>query len=136
MELKININESLSHKLEGNAKLEKKNLNSYILEQLENLASSVYLINNYYFSAADNCLYHHSTVYREISLTRIEKKLLLLLIHNSYRVVHIDEIIKYIWNGRSVGIHSLRNTVAKIRIKTCYELIENYSSKGYRISLK
>lgn len=68
-----------------------------------------------------------------LDFTKLEKSFLKLLIANKGRVTDYDEIKETVWKGKNMSIFTMRNIVNKIRQKTYYEIIRNYSNKGYVI---
>lgn len=70
-----------------------------------------------------------------LELTKLEKGFLKLLITNRDRLTDYDEIESVVWKGKNMSIFTMRNIVNKIRQKTYYEIIRNYSNKGYLIDV-
>jgi len=68
-----------------------------------------------------------------LEFTKLEKSFLKLLIANRDRITDYDEIKEVVWKGKNMSIFTMRNIVNKIRQKTYYEIIRNYSNKGYHI---
>lgn len=68
-----------------------------------------------------------------LEFTKLEKNFLKLLIANRDRLTDYDEIRDVVWKGKNMSIFTMRNIVNKIRQKTYYEIIRNYSNKGYLI---
>ncbi len=68
-----------------------------------------------------------------LEFTKLEKGFLKLLISNRDRLTEYDEIERVVWKGKNMSIFTMRNIVNKIRQKTYYEIIRNYSNKGYLI---
>ena len=68
-----------------------------------------------------------------LELTKLEKGFLKLLIANRDRLTDYEEIESVVWKGKNMSIFTMRNIVNKIRQKTYYEIIRNYSNKGYLI---
>lgn len=68
-----------------------------------------------------------------LEFTKLEKGFLKLLIANKDRLTPYDEIEKVVWRGKKMSVFTMRNIVSKIRQKTYYEIIVNYSNKGYLI---
>jgi len=68
-----------------------------------------------------------------LEFTKLEKGFLKLLIANKDRLTEYDEIETVVWKGKNMSIFTMRNIVNKIRQKTYYEIIRNYSNKGYVI---
>jgi len=68
-----------------------------------------------------------------LELTKLEKGFLKLLIANRDRLTDYEEIETVVWKGKNMSIFTMRNIVNKIRQKTYYEIIRNYSNKGYLI---
>jgi len=68
-----------------------------------------------------------------LEFTKLEKGFLKLLITNRDRLTDYDEVESVVWKGKNMSIFTMRNIVNKIRQKTYYEIIRNYSNKGYVI---
>lgn len=68
-----------------------------------------------------------------LEFTKLEKNFLKLLIANRDRITDYDEIKEVVWKGKNMSIFTMRNIVNKIRQKTYYEIIRNFSNKGYHI---
>ncbi len=69
----------------------------------------------------------------KINFTRLEHAFLKLLISKKNELVDYDTIKNVVWKGKDMSIYTMRNIVNKIRQKTYYELIKNYSNRGYII---
>jgi DNA-binding response OmpR family regulator len=110
--------------------------------QLETLYIYVYLIlkekskinlgNNFFYCLQSNLVFLKN---QEISLTKLESKLLKSLIINKNKVLTYNEIKSLVWEGRNCSIFSLRNIIKKIRDKTHQKVIKNISNNGYRINI-
>lgn len=82
------------------------------------------------FDISKNVLFKDN---KNIPLTKMENKLLMLLINNINNVVKYDEIADNVWEGKNFSIFSLRNIVQNIRTKTSDNFIKNSSNNGYTI---
>ena len=80
------------------------------------------------FDISKNVLFKDN---KNIPLTKMENKLLMLLINNINNVVKYDEIADNVWEGKNFSIFSLRNIVQNIRTKTSDNFIKNSSNNGY-----
>ena len=69
----------------------------------------------------------------QIEFTRLEKAFLKLLISRRGDITDYDTIKEVVWKGKNMSIYTMRNIVNKIRQKTYYEIIKNYSNRGYVI---
>lgn len=67
----------------------------------------------------------------EIKFTKTEKKIIELLEKNDNQLTTIEELETKVWYGKKFSVFALRNAIAEIRKKTCYELIRNENGKGY-----
>lgn len=67
-----------------------------------------------------------------IKLTQKEKRLLNLLSKTPNRIVSLEVIENYVWEGELVGISGIRSLIKRVRSKVCKEFIqtENY---GYKL---
>jgi DNA-binding response OmpR family regulator len=70
----------------------------------------------------------------EIKLSHNEMTLLELLIENSHRVVHYEEIERAIWSYEGMSMDALRYLVRALRKKLQGNFVENISGVGYRIT--
>lgn len=68
-----------------------------------------------------------------IELTKLEIGLLKFLIDKKGEIVDYEAIQKYVWKGKKMSVFTMRNVVNKIRLKVYYDIIRNYSNKGYSI---
>lgn len=71
---------------------------------------------------------------RIVDLTRMETKLIVLLLKNVNKIVSYEEISKHIWQKKNFTIFSLRNFIKSIRLKTYEAFIKNISNRGYMIN--
>lgn len=69
-----------------------------------------------------------------IDLTKMETKLIVLLLKNINKLVTYEEISENIWKKKNYSIFSLRNIVKNIRTKTYDSFIKNKSNRGYVIN--
>lgn len=88
------------------------------------------LDNDIYYDAYRERFYDK---FGEISFTKFEFQLLKLLLDNSDKIVHYDDIKKHVWQEKKMSVFTMRNVVNKIRNKTYYNIIKNISSAGYQI---
>lgn len=70
---------------------------------------------------------------KEVELTKIQKKLLALLVRKRGQVVSFQEIHDEVWKGKNMTRFTLRNQVKIIRDKTFKSIIKNHSNIGYTI---
>ena len=70
---------------------------------------------------------------KTIALTKLESRLLDLLMSNKSVYVSYDLIKELVWNGKNMSVFTMRNTVKKIRDKTFENIIINKSNHGYKI---
>lgn len=69
----------------------------------------------------------------EIELTKLENKLLCLLVSNQNKFVDIETIKEVVWKGKDMSIFTMRNIIKKIRDKTYFDIIKSKSNHGYSI---
>lgn len=69
-----------------------------------------------------------------IDLTKMETKLIVLLVRHINKLVTYEEISHDIWKKKNYSIFSLRNIVKNIRAKTYDSFIKNKSNRGYVIN--
>jgi DNA-binding response OmpR family regulator len=132
MTVEVNLKEELQDKL--NQKLSKQSLEEYVNFLVKKDLSSYhpmkegYYIDNYYsklFNKKDE----------EILLTKIQYKIIELLVLNKNTILSVEDITKYAWpNNKHVTIFSFRNMIKQIRDKTYYEIIKSHSNRGYEIA--
>ena len=72
----------------------------------------------------------------KITLTKMQRDIMHLLISNVDRIVEYSTIENYVWQDKSMSLEALRMIVKKIRHKTYPDIIENISGCGYRINIK
>lgn len=70
---------------------------------------------------------------KECDLNDKEKKLLKLLIKHLGRVVSVEEIEDFVWDGALVGEGAFRSLMFRIRQKLPKDFIQCYSKIGYKI---
>lgn len=134
MKIKLEIQDILYKRLENKAKSKKKTIEEFILDTLDSATSHVHLKSGFYY-----CMEHHRLYnirHAEITLTKMENKLVKTLIHKKGDVVHFDELINEAWGNNLASKYSLRNLVLKIRAKTSENSILSHSGKGYNIPIK
>ncbi|QOG13175.1 winged helix-turn-helix domain-containing protein [Arcobacter sp. FWKO B] len=68
-----------------------------------------------------------------IDLTKLEFGLLKLLLDRRGDITDYDTIKDQVWRGKKMSIFTMRNVINKIRQKTYYDIIKNFSNKGYAI---
>jgi DNA-binding response OmpR family regulator len=68
-----------------------------------------------------------------LKLTALEFKFLKFLLQRKENISNYQDIQKNVWEDKEMSIFTMRNIVNKIRQKTYYNIIANYSSKGYTI---
>nr|WP_251256168.1 helix-turn-helix domain-containing protein [Campylobacter fetus] len=71
-----------------------------------------------------------------ISFTKIESKLLYLLVSNIDKIVSYEMIENFVWGDKAMSSEALRMVIKKIRLKTTNDIIENISGVGYRVISK
>lgn len=71
-----------------------------------------------------------------ISFTKIESKLLYLLVSNIDKIVSYEMIENFVWGDKAMSSEALRMVIKKIRLKTKNDIIENISGVGYRVISK
>lgn len=84
----------------------------------------------YTYHLAEKQLYKQDEL---VDLTKKERQLFDLLIHNMNTTVPYGSIEKVIWSEKPVTTATLRSLVRRVRDKLKEELIENVTSTGYRI---
>lgn len=124
-----------------------KYINTYLIfsnvKNIKEIISSIdlylyYLANNekiyfneaFYFNISKNLLFKNKKI---ICLTKLELKLIQLLIENINSVVPYEKIASSLWENKPFSIFTLRNIVKHIREKTTDKFIQNISNKGYMI---
>jgi DNA-binding response OmpR family regulator len=96
--------------------------------------SNVYVLDHgFNYCLGTNSLYKNNEC---IPLTRLENKLIALLVLNKKEFVDVDTIKKEVWRGKLTSIFTMRNTIKRIRDKTYYGIIKNKSDVGYSIWVK
>jgi two-component system, OmpR family, response regulator MprA len=88
--------------------------------------------NKFYFDINKKTLFQDKKI---IKLTRIEKKLIDLLVSNPNDLISYEDISKIVWKNKKFSMFTLRNTIKHIREKTYETFIQNISKKGYLINV-
>ncbi|WP_419777954.1 helix-turn-helix domain-containing protein [Malaciobacter marinus] len=70
-----------------------------------------------------------------MSLTKLEKKLLEVLVHNKTHVVTYEMIENFVWQEKGATQEVIRAYIKKLRKKTYQELIENIQGIGYLLKI-
>lgn len=109
-----------------NTKTLEEAVNKVVHEYLK--PTTIDLDNGFAWDTQFNKLMHNN---KEIHLTRIESKLLKLLLDNKGEIVSIEDIHSKVWKGKEMTRFTLRNKIKILRDKTYYELIKNHSNVGY-----
>jgi len=68
-----------------------------------------------------------------IELTKLELGMLKFLIDRKGEIIDYSLIQSVVWKGKNMSVFTMRNVVNKIRQKIYYDIIQNYSNKGYSI---
>ena len=69
----------------------------------------------------------------EVDLTQNEKYFLEMLVKNIGRVVEIDNLRDYVWDGKDICNNTIRTQVKKLRNKLKENFIKNVRGIGYKI---
>lgn len=88
--------------------------------------------NEFYFDINKKILFQDKKI---IKLTKIEKKLINLLVSNPNDLISYEDISKIVWKDKKFSMFTLRNTIKHIREKTYETFIQNVSKKGYLINV-
>ncbi len=70
---------------------------------------------------------------KEITLTRKEIKLMILLVNNANRIVTYKEIESFVWDGSIMTNGALKTLVNSISVKAKSKFIVNLSQVGYKL---
>lgn len=96
--------------------------------------SNVYkLDHDFSYCLGTQTLYKNDEV---IALTKLENKLLQLVVSNKGEAVDIETIKSEVWKNKDMSVFTLRNVIKKIRDKTYYGILKNKSNHGYSIWIK
>ncbi|WP_405763453.1 response regulator transcription factor [Campylobacter fetus] len=105
-----------------------------ILMATKNLYDNkISLKDDYEYDLASKTLYKDGDM---ISFTKIESKLLYLLVSNIDKIVSYEMIENFVWGDKAMSSEALRMVIKKIRLKTTNDIIENISGVGYRVISK
>ncbi len=105
-----------------------------ILMATKNLYDNkISLKDDYEYDLASKTLYKDGNM---ISFTKIESKLLYLLVSNIDKIVSYEMIENFVWGDKAMSSEALRMVIKKIRLKTTNDIIENISGVGYRVISK
>ena len=72
---------------------------------------------------------------KNIELTKIEKRLIELLIHNKQHTVSFEMIENYVWQEKGATAETIRSYIKKLRKKIHPELIKNIQGIGYKLDI-
>jgi hypothetical protein len=86
----------------------------------------------FYFDINKKTLFQDKKI---IKLTKIENKLINLLVSNPNDLISYEDISKIVWKNKKFSRFTLRNTIKHIREKTYETFIQNVSKKGYLINV-
>ncbi len=94
--------------------------------------NKIYFQNDFMFNKSNNILYHNDNI---VKLTKIETKLISILIERLDNNIEYDIIANSIWDDKELSnyINSLRSCVNKIHKKINNEIISSTYGYGYRI---
>lgn len=95
-------------------------------------ASLIELGQNFTYCLQKNELYCNEEL---ISLTKIEQRLLQLLIQNRQHAVSFEMIDNFVWQEKGATQDTMRTYIKKLRQKTYIELIENIQGMGYLLKI-
>lgn len=96
--------------------------------------SNVYkLDHDFSYCLGTQTLYKNDEV---VPLTKLENKLLQLVVSKKGETVSIDTIKIEVWKNKDMSIFTLRNMIKKIRDKSYYGILKNKSNHGYSIWVK
>lgn len=96
--------------------------------------SNVYkLDHDFSYCLGTQTLYKNDEV---IPLTKLENKLLQLVVSKKGEAVSIETIKIEVWKNKDMSIFTLRNMIKKIRDKSYYGILKNKSNHGYSIWVK
>jgi DNA-binding response OmpR family regulator len=88
---------------------------------------------NYWFDVESGQLFYKG---KEVQLTPNERSFLEILVKNLGKVVEVDKIKDYVWEGKPVCDNTLRTQVKKLRSKLEENFIVNVRGSGYKIEKK
>ena len=93
--------------------------------------SNVYkLDHDFSYCLGTQTLYKNDEV---VALTKLENKLLQLVVSKKGEAVSIETIKIEVWENKDMSIFTLRNMIKKIRDKSYYGILKNKSNHGYSI---
>ena len=114
--------------------LSKEQINEIIDNNITLKVSNVYeLGHGFNYCLGTKSLYKNNEI---IPLTKLENKLVNLLVSNNKEFISIDTIKKEVWKDKEMSIFTMRNIIKKIRDKTYFGIIKNKSNHGYSIWVK
>lgn len=126
----LNINSELKKRLNVLLKNKGMDIENYMLSLVDKDINSKLEVNkNFYFDYDNNRLFYNS---REITLSRMECKILRVLVDNQNTFISCEELEKIIKNTTK---NSIRTVIVQIRAKTHRNIIKTVSKKGYKLSI-
>ncbi|AXH08505.1 hypothetical protein CP960_10070 [Malaciobacter halophilus] len=103
-----------------------------VIGQQRSSEEFIELQNGFTYSLTNKELYLNKQL---VSLTKIEKRLLDILIHNKEHIVTFEMIDNYVWQEKGATQETIRAFIKKLRKKTYPELIENVQGMGYLLKI-
>lgn len=124
-EQQIKLNKTLEYK--------KQTLEEYLTSLVVKDIDGKYLLGKgFYYDIYSDKLFNENQ--EEISLTNIQKSIILYLIQNNTRIVSAENLYKNCWNTKDkFSIYTVRNMIKQIRDKTYYDIFKSNSNIGYSI---
>lgn len=94
--------------------------------------SIINLKNDFVYNTRTQELYFKDTL---ISLSKLEKRLLELFIHNKKHLVTYEMIENYVWQEKGATQDTVRAYIKKLRKKTNLDLFKNIQGLGYLLDI-
>ncbi len=102
------------------------------IAQIFDTQSTINLKNEFHYNTRTKELYKKREL---ISLTKIEKRLLELFIHNKKHLVTYIMIENYVWQEKGATQDTIRAYIKKLRKKTHLDLFKNIQGLGYLLDI-
>ncbi|MRJ06483.1 MAG: DNA-binding response regulator [Epsilonproteobacteria bacterium] len=110
-----------------------KELELRIKRLVFNKTQKIEITPNYWFDVENGQLFYKE---KEVPLTPNERSFLEILVKNLGKVVEVEKIKDYVWEGKPVCDNTLRTQVRKLRNKLKENFIVNVRGSGYKIEKK
>jgi len=132
--MNLNLTEKQEELLNQRLEEKQESLDTYISSLIIKDIEYKYVLGyGFYYNKILKKLYDKNN--KEIKLATIEMNVLHYFIKKNIEKISPQELYEMCWERKNCGfsIHTVRNVIKRLRDKTHYKLIKNYSNLGYSI---